>query len=288
MLALWLLAHLSAQAFSSECRPVEGGARPGDRAQCFQCQRRGGRPSRRFVRCLLPAKRPSPQSASRGQPGNPASRPADVEARDSGRGGPLGRQRERRHPRRARRRARRPVTEQSQAKGNDGQHEWLEERRPLEGQGARRDHRRGELRQLAPPGGRVLQGCEARGLRSGAHARRPRRVPHLGHRVHRRLRRRQGQGRRRPRRRDLGEAERHDQVRDRAEDRHQGLPRHDARRHRQVHVAGRREGARARPTTSSGSSRRPARTSSSTTSPSAPSPRRSGTRSRSSRPASRW
>ena len=36
------------------------------------------------------------------------------------------------------------------------------------------------------------------------------------------------------------------------------------------------------------SSRRPARTSSSTTSPSAPRPRRSGTRSRSSRPASRW
>ncbi len=96
----------------------------------------------------------------------------------------------------------------------------------------------------------LLQGVEyykdakPRGHRPRPHARRPRRLPHLGHRVHRRLRRRQGQGRRRPRRRDLGQAERHDQVRERAQDRDQGLPRHDARRHRQVHGTGRREGAR--------------------------------------------
>ena len=45
--------------------------------------------------------------------------------------------------------------------------------------------------------------------------------------------------------------ERHDQVRGRPEDRRQGLARHDARRHRQVPLAGRREGARARRTTSS-------------------------------------
>ena len=56
----------------------------------------------------------------------------------------------------------------------------------------------------------LLQGVEYykdadRGRDSpGSHARRPRRVPHLGHRVRGRVRRRQGQGRRRPRRRDLG------------------------------------------------------------------------------------
>ena len=38
----------------------------------------------------------------------------------------------------------------------------------VEGQGARRDHRRGQLRQLAPPGSRVLQGREAGGLRPRA------------------------------------------------------------------------------------------------------------------------
>ena len=51
---------------------------------------------------------------------------------------------------------------------------------------------------------------------SRPHARRPRRLPHLGHRVRRRVRRRQGQGRRRPLRGDLGAPERHDQVRRRA------------------------------------------------------------------------
>ena len=66
---------------------------------------------------------------------------------------------------------------------------------------------------------------------------------------------------------------------------HHRLARHDPRRHRQVPVRGRREGAGRRPTTSSGSSRRPARTSSSTTSRSAPRRRPSGTPSRSSTPA---
>ena len=50
-----------------------------------------------------------------------------------------------------------------------------------------------------------------------------------------------------------------------AEDGRQRLARHDARRHRQVPLAGRREGARARPPTSSGSSRSARSTSSSTT-----------------------
>ena len=158
----------------------------------------------------------------------------------------------------------------------------------LEGQGARRDHRRRQLRELAPAGRRVLQGREARLDRSRADARRPRRLPHLGHRVHGRLRRRQGQGRRGPVGGDLGPPERHDQVRRRPQDRRHRVARHDARRHREVPLAGRREGARARRPTSSRSCARPARTSSSTTSRSAPRPRRSGTRRRSSRPAARW
>ena len=131
-----------------------------------------------------------------------------------------------------------------QRKGSNGLHERLAERpRAREGQGPRRDHRRRQLRQLAPPGRAVLQGREPGRLRPRADARRPRRLPHPRHRVRRRLRRRQGQGRRRPRRRDLGAPERHDQVRRRPEDRRHGLPRDDARRHRQVPVRGRREGA---------------------------------------------
>ena len=43
---------------------------------------------------------------------------------------------------------------------------------------------------------------------------------------------------------DLGASERHDQVCRGAEDRHRGLPRHDARRARQVHLRSRHEGAR--------------------------------------------
>ena len=83
-------------------------------------------------------------------------------------------------------------------------------------------------------------------------------------------------------------AERHDQVRQRPEDRHHRLPRHDARRAGQVPVRDRREGARRHRRLRRTSSRRPAPTSSSTTSPSAPKRRRSGTPSRSSTPAARW
>ena len=163
-------------------------------------------------------------------------------------------QHERRHPRRARGRARRPLRIEPSTvralrgrprKGHThGRNQRLNERQgPLQGQGARRHHRRRQLRQLPPPGCRVLQGRRPRRLRPGSHARRPRRLSHLRHRVHGRLRRRQGQGRRRPRRRDLGAPERHDQVRGRAEDGHHGLARDDARRHRQVPLRGRREGA---------------------------------------------
>ena len=170
--------------------------------------------------------------------------------------------------------------------GHDRQ-ERLEER-PREGQGPRRADRRRQLRQLAAPGRRVLQGLPGRPVRPGPDAREPRRVPHLRHRVHGRVRRRRGQGRQGPVRRDVGASERHDQVRRRAEDGDHRLPRHDARRDRQVPLAGRDEVRRAPPTTSSASSRRPARTSSSTISRSAPRRRRSGTPSRSSRPAARW
>ena len=156
---------------------------------------------------VVQAKRSPPQSASRRKPRPPAPRTAGAEGRDPRRGvavaaanandvilaalaDGLG------------------VPSVSNRKGKEpmASYERLEERRAREGQGARRDHRRGQLRQLAPAGSRVLQGREAGGRRPRPHARRPRRVPHLGHRVHRRVRRRQGQGRRRPRRRDLGEA----------------------------------------------------------------------------------
>ena len=53
------------------------------------------------------------------------------------------------------------------------------------------DHRRRQLRQLAAPGRRVLQGRRpGRQFVPGPHARRPRRLPRPRHRVHRRVRRR--------------------------------------------------------------------------------------------------
>ena len=104
-----------------------------------------------------------------------------------------------------------------------------QEQRPdrLRRQGARRDHRRRQLRKLAPPGRRVLQGREPGRLRPGVDARRPRRLSHPRYRIRRRLRRRQGQGRGRPRRCDLGAPERHDQVRGRPQDGRHRFPRHD-------------------------------------------------------------
>ena len=102
--------------------------------------------------------------------------------------------------------------------------QWPKERQserqaPSEREGPRRDHRRRQLRELPAPGSRVLQGRLAGRVRPRPHARRPRRLPRARHRVHRRVRRHEGQGRQGPRRRDLGAAERHDQVRRRAEDR---------------------------------------------------------------------
>ena len=167
-------------------------------------------------------------------------------------------------------------------KGHDGSTNGSQNGKAAkQGQGPRRDHRRRQLRQLPPPGRRVLQGRLAGRVRPRPHARRPRRLPRPRRRVHGRVRRDDGEGRQGPRRRDLGRAERHDQVRERPEDRHHRLARHDARRARQVPLRGRREGARRHRRRRRASSRRPARTSSSTTSPSARKRRRSGTPSRS-------
>ena len=69
-----------------------------------------------------------------------------------------------------------------------------------ERQGARHYHRRRELRVSLVQGVQYYKDAAGRPLSSRTHARRPRRLPHLRHRVHRRLRRRQGQGRSRPRR----------------------------------------------------------------------------------------
>ena len=51
--------------------------------------------------------------------------------------------------------------------------------RALGRQGARRDHRRRQLRQLPPAGRRVLQGRGSRAVRARPHARRPGRLPRL-------------------------------------------------------------------------------------------------------------
>ena len=76
-------------------------------------------------------------------------------------------------------------------------------------------------------------------------ARRPRRLPRERHRVHVRLRHQQDEGRQGPRPGDLGEAEQHDEVRqDAGQGRRDRLPRHDARRHRQVRQGGHHQGPR--------------------------------------------
>ena len=124
-------------------------------------------------------------------------------------------ERKRRHPRRASRRARAHID--TGQKGNNGFHERIEERPAEIGQqGARRHRRRRQLRQLAPPGRGVLQGRRPGRVRPRPHARRPRRLSRPRHRVLGGLRRDRGQGRQGPLRRDLGRAERHDQVRRRA------------------------------------------------------------------------
>src|SRR5207248_1005572 len=79
--------------------------------------------------------------------------------------------------------------------------------RPQRGQGPRRDHRHRQLRQLAPAGPGVLQGRGGRPLRPRPDARESRRLPHPRHRSGRSFRRRQGQGRRGHRRRDVGAPE---------------------------------------------------------------------------------
>ena len=68
----------------------------------------------------------------------------------------------------------------------------------LAGHGAGRDHRRRQLRELVRPGRPVLPRGARRPVRPRADAREPGRLPHPRRRVHGRLRRRRGQGRRRP------------------------------------------------------------------------------------------
>ena len=72
------------------------------------------------------------------------------------------------------------------------QRQRSKERPRAERQGPRRDHRRRQLRQLAAPGRRVLQGRAGRPVRPRPHARQPRRLPRPRHRVHRRVRRHDG------------------------------------------------------------------------------------------------
>ena len=160
-----------------------------------------------FDVAFTPSGRQEP--CSRVEPRRPAPRPGRPQARAGEGRQPRGHERQRPHQPHTCGRPRRAAHDETK-----GHHVSAERQGArLEGQGARRHHRRRQLRQLAAPGRRVLQGRLVRGRRPGPHARRSRRVPHLRHRVHGRVRRRQGQGRRRPRRRHLGAPERHDQVR---------------------------------------------------------------------------
>ena len=76
-------------------------------------------------------------------------------------------------------------------------------------QDPRRDRRRRQLREQPRPGPLLLRERQGRRLRPGPDARRPRRLPRPRHRVRRRLRHRQEQGRQGPVRGDLHEAEQH-------------------------------------------------------------------------------
>ena len=154
-------------------------------------------------------------------------------------------------------------------------------------QGARRDHRRRQLRLGVRAGRALLPRRRPRRARARADARRPRRLPRARHRVHGRLRHRLDEGRQGPRPGDLGRAEQHDQVRQgaRKKPRRARAPRHDPRRPRQVPQGEDHEGARRdrRHRAASSATRTP--TSSSPTCRSAPSRRPSGTSSRCSRRA---
>ena len=113
------------------------------------------------------------------------------------------------------------------------------------GEGARRDHRRRQLRLGLRAGHPLLPRRRPAAARPRPDARRPRRLPRPRHRVHRRLRHRRREGRQGPRRGDLGRPEQHDQVRRGAQEaRRARAPRHDPRRPRQVPQAEDHEGAR--------------------------------------------
>ena len=99
-------------------------------------------------------------------------------------------------------------------------------------QGARRDHRRRELRQLPRPGRHLLPRRRPGRAHPRPDAHRPRRLPRGRRRVLRRLRRRRAQGGPRPRRGHLGRPEQHDQVRRRARHRRRRRARADQRRPR--------------------------------------------------------
>ena len=112
------------------------------------------------------------------------------------------------------------------------------------GEGARRHHRRRQLRLLLRPGRPVLQGRRSRRAGARPHARRPRRLPRPRHRVLGRVRHRRREGRQGPLRGDLRRPEQHAELRRRGPaPGRRGHARHDARRPRQVPHAEDHEGA---------------------------------------------
>ena len=154
-----------------------------------QLQRRRGRPPRRRLRGAVRAERPGRLPTPRGRIGA-AAHAARAEGPARPARGRTPAERERAHRRDALRAAR------LHRKGIHGfQQRKVERQDAVERQGPRRDHRRRQLRELAAPGRAVLQRREPGRLRPRPDARRPRRVSHQRHRVRRRLRRRQGEGR---------------------------------------------------------------------------------------------
>ena len=104
--------------------------------------------------------------------------------------------------------------------------------------------RRRQLRLVAGAGRALLPRRVAQRLRAGADARGPWGLSHPRHRVRRRVRHRQEQSRARPLRGHIRKAQQHREVRGRAARRREGPARHDPRRHRQVPLRSRAEGAR--------------------------------------------
>ena len=173
--AVWLLAlPRNERASWSGCPPLEGGTRPRDRAAILEPQRRRRRhPRGRFA--VLHADRRRRTVLAGGSPAillrpqELGQDPREASPRDSTR--TTSSFCSRRRPGVPAQSNRRRISSCLERK--------LERARARRRrQGPRRDRRRRQLRQLAAPGPRVLQGRRRRQVRARLDAREPRRVSH--------------------------------------------------------------------------------------------------------------